>query len=906
MTELETHEGLMTVFLQAQGKEIFTEEEIQAASIKAQLSSMVSDQICRQAIKNIQTRFNVKMDIGHILEDHGQKPWYSIRRAETDPYYWNRYVTYLLRDKKFSQNVVNSIDKATNDIMDLLGDPSRKDPFKRRGLILGDVQSGKTATYIAICNKAADAGYKVIILLTGTIESLRRQTQSRIDEGFVGKKSSGLLAREITDTTVGVGVYENRRAAAVFTSEIRDFNASLLKTLGLNLAKYSEPSVFVIKKNKSALESLYEWLKTHNADSSTGYKIDLPLLLIDDEADNASINTRQKEDPTTINKGVRNLLALFTKTTYIGVTATPYANIFIDPDEDHDLHRHDLFPENFIYSLNPPSNYIGNEAIFGDDEKYINHVEEILDIDERTDEFLRFFQKKTIDLKLTEPMKSLEKSIYYFIIINGILDFRGYKNNHRTMLINVSQLKAVHSHIFKLVEKIMDDIVAEIQNYSELNEADAIRNSVHIRNIRDLWNLYDFEKKSGLNWEEFQKNNLKFATIPIELREVNSNAQVRKLNYSEYDENGGRFIVIGGNSLSRGLTLEGLCVSYFYRNSKMYDTLLQMGRWFGYRQGYEDLFRIWMTQDAIDWFQYITEATRELKDEIYRMNTYDLTPKDFGLRVRQDISSLMVTARNKMKHTRQFERIVSIAGRLIETPRLPASKKILMENYKNAEKYALRLKENFEESTTFKNAILYKDIPMNEVLGFLRNYYVEDNNVAFNVDAFEKYIKKNNHLKNWDVAFPYTKSGMEISRDLPVGAQKRSFVKKDDMLLVNGTKVRVGSGGCTQIGLDMVQVEEIDTSYKERGGKKNVPDNEYLIENRNPILLIHFLKPSENSEKLGYNDFPLVALGIGFPRVENVFSERATIKYIINLVALRKGMIEAEDEGDDFDEDDGT
>ena len=122
--------------------------------------------------------------------------------------------------------------------------------------------------------------------------------------------------------------------------------------------------VFVIKKNKSILNNLIRWLKSNNAD--TRGVISKSLLLSDDEADNASVNTNDPEkDPTAINKAIRELLKLFRQSSYLGITATPYANIFINPDNEDEMRGDDLFPRDFIYALSPPTNYIGAEDIFG-------------------------------------------------------------------------------------------------------------------------------------------------------------------------------------------------------------------------------------------------------------------------------------------------------------------------------------------------------------------------------------------------------------------------------------------------------------------------------------------------------------------------------------------------------------
>ena len=248
-----------------------------------------------------------------------------------------------------------ALDRVTDDILDLLGNPVQEGSWGRRGLVVGDVQSGKTATYTALCCKAGDAGYRRVILMTGTLESLRRQTQERLDEGFVGLDSSGELTPIRTSRAVGVGLIDPRKAAGVFTSRDKDFNKTLLNALGFRLDILQNPVLVVVKKNKRILENLEKWLTEFNA--GPNQKIDAPVLVIDDEADSASVNTRPaNEDPTAINRRIRSLLRLFTHSSYVGFTATPFANVFIDPDTDPEMLESDLFPRDFIYSLEAPSN----------------------------------------------------------------------------------------------------------------------------------------------------------------------------------------------------------------------------------------------------------------------------------------------------------------------------------------------------------------------------------------------------------------------------------------------------------------------------------------------------------------------------------------------------------------------
>jgi hypothetical protein len=203
--------------------------------------------------------------------------------------------------------------------------------------VVGDVQSGKTASYSALICKAADAGYKMVVLLTGTLENVRRQTQERLDAAFVGLDSRDFLAKGQLKhkTHIGVGQIDSRREGVVFTSRDSDFRKTTATQLNIALEAVREPVLVVTKKNRTILASLAGWLRTRNADRQ-GH-IDLPLLLIDDEADNASINTRNKPDETTaINAAIRDLLSLFKRSSYVGFTATPFANIFIDPSSAND------------------------------------------------------------------------------------------------------------------------------------------------------------------------------------------------------------------------------------------------------------------------------------------------------------------------------------------------------------------------------------------------------------------------------------------------------------------------------------------------------------------------------------------------------------------------------------------
>jgi len=257
-----------------------TEDEVMslATALRHIPNYLVSDEEFSNVIRRLHARLQVNMDTGTAIVEPYQS-WLPARKPEIIPYYWNRYSDYLLQ-QGYPPRVVSTLDRVTDEILDLLGNPVAASAWKRRGLVLGDVQSGKTSNYTGLICKAADAGYRLVILMTGTLENLRRQTQERLDAGFVGLDSSGLLARERTTREVGVGLIDKTRAAGVFTSREHDFKTALMNQLGFRLNAFREPVLLVVKKNKRILENLGNWLRSYNADPNG--MIDLPMLMIDD------------------------------------------------------------------------------------------------------------------------------------------------------------------------------------------------------------------------------------------------------------------------------------------------------------------------------------------------------------------------------------------------------------------------------------------------------------------------------------------------------------------------------------------------------------------------------------------------------------------------------------------------
>ena len=861
--------------------------------------------------RRLKEKVVVKMDLGTFITDkkHQHKSWLPARRADLDFYFWKRYKMYLEEVKGWNSRVTGSLDRVSDEIVDLLGDPKSSDSFQRRGLVLGDVQSGKTANYTAICNKAADTGYNVIIILAGTMENLRQQTQERLDAEFSGRKSEYLLnpKGDIENIPVGVGKYGHEKRIESFTSVVKDFDKNILRQLSLSLEGVNNTVIFVIKKNKSILNNLIRWLKSNNADArGLIYK---SLLLIDDEADNASVNTNDPEkDPTAINKAIRGLLKLFRQASYLGITATPYANIFINPDSVDEMTGDDLFPRDFIYTLSPPTNYIGAEDIFGGDEqspaKYKDALKSIYA--KEMDAFFPFNHKK--EHTVTELTPSMIEAMAYFLLATGIRNIRGDSNSHHSMMIHTSRFTNVQDQIRDLAGEWIIRVRSDLQNYASLSERESEKIS-SIAYLKAVWEKHELSSKAGkldnpMPWHQFLTQYLYKSVAPINVRAVNQKSGSTSLDYFNHKEDGLRVIAVGGNSLSRGLTLEGLCVSYFYRRSNMYDTLLQMGRWFGYRPNYDDLFKIWISSEAIDWYGYITVAAEELKLEVARMKNANLTPMDFGLKVRQDPASLIVTAKNKMRAATYVKRPITVSGRLLETPRLKSDTKTLNYNEEAFIDFVNRLSDVGMKAEQRFEKLFWENVHKDEIEQLLRDFKTHPWQLNFQGAALADFIRDDSNLDSWDVYIAQGSGSKEYILDcgngkIKIAPEIRTVKASGSQICISGTKMRVGAGGATKVGLNEEQKKAAETKFKIDNPKvHHVPDKAYLCVPRNPILILHVIEVDKAKSQIEDNiKVPdhLFALGIGIP----ANGKEKTANYMVNPIELRGYNDFIEDEGDE-------
>ena len=712
--------------------------------------------------KSLLAIYNVKVDTYQILEGRDARiPWLKEFKAErqSEWLFWTRYKRYLAEQKHFAPEVISQLDDLTDRILDKLFNPQRDDVIiNKKGLVVGQVQSGKTANYTGLICKAADAGFNLIIILAGIHNNLRSQTQTRIDEGFLGFDTQNTRAYDMNRTIrIGVGLipgFDNAIANSYTTSTERgDFTKQAANTAGFNFNN-PQPIILVIKKNVSVLKRLYSWLKSQSTHDIIANK---SLLLIDDEADNASINTsRDGDDPTAINKNICKIIKLFNRSAYVGYTATPFANIFIPLDKD------DLFPKDFIINLPAPDNYIGPEKVFGTsanpdgNEDLLPIVFPVTD----SDTFVpaghkRDDPKPTID----DIPESLKTAIKCFIITCAIRIARGQENKHNSMLIHVSRFQAWQNHLKIIIDRLFKYYKSEIEandptimeEFRQIFEEDTPNYRSYCSITREIMNspvLSRVDNRMRLHtWNEI-KPLLYRAVQKIEVKSINGTSG-DSLTYYENEKNGISVIAIGGDKLSRGLTLEGLSVSYFLRASKMYDTLMQMGRWFGYRPGYVDLCRLFTSNELNEWYRHITLASDELREEFRYLAESGGTPENYALKVRTHPGQLQITSISKMRHTRNIQ--VSWAGRLVETYQLLQNSIAKRNNLAVTDS----LLSELGTPDRIKSDYLWTGVSSDIICDYLSRFQLPESLTKVNLDLICDYIRELNEvgeLISWNIA----------------------------------------------------------------------------------------------------------------------------------------------------------
>ncbi|WP_105434796.1 Z1 domain-containing protein [Neorhizobium tomejilense] len=637
-------------------------------------------------LRDLEARNNTLVGGYSVIDDKDFSAWVAKAREDRPFAFWERYRHWMDRGKRWADGPLRQMDRLTDDILDRLRNPETAGAWDRRGLMVGDVQSGKTSNYTALICKAVDAGFPLVIVLAGVHNSLRSQTQQRLDEGFLGFDTRlSLLADEQENQRVGAG----RMPSAAFlvahsltsSSEGGDFKAATANGTRL-IPGGRDPIILVVKKRVSILENLLTWVLSVRAvddPAVPGGKIvrDVPMLVIDDEADNASANTNEYRDddgnidedadPTKTNFLIRRLLTSFEKSAYVGYTATPFANVFIHHEARHKVAGDDLFPRSFIINLPAPSNYIGPERVFGLNRPGPDGEARSLPIIRQVRDAEAIFPPRhKKDLDVTELPATLKEAILAFILVCAARRVRGDVDVHNSMLVHVTRLTAVQDKVATLVDEDLVDIIRQLEfpgtGGSALSELKALWKRDFAARAEELRNLLSDHDLSPVGWDAVSSQ-LFDAAKRIGVRRVNGSAK-DALDYVSHPE-GMSVIAVGGDKLARGLTLEGLSVSYFIRTSRMYDTLMQMGRWFGYRPRYADLCRLYTSPVLVRWYRHIATATAELREEFDLTFDNGETPLQFGHRVRTHPDGMLITAANKMRAGTQVR--AGFSGTISET-----------------------------------------------------------------------------------------------------------------------------------------------------------------------------------------------------------------------------------------------
>ena len=732
-------------------------------------------------------------------------------------YHWQRLREYLLTQRGRSETVIDSLDVTTNAIVSMLEDPRPGGPshFQVRGLVVGYVQSGKTANFSAVIAKAYDAGYRIVIVLSGLHNSLRRQTQLRLEDEL------GLV--RATSRRPGVGLADDDHQITRLTrpDTLGDFDQG---TADASVLSSGARTLLVMKKNASVLRRLDSWLKDRSP-------VGPPVLIIDDEADQASINTggnrtgtaEEEEDPgdvldldpsdvdpapdgatagatpsraqlaeesnpSIINGLMRGLLKRMNRAAYIGYTATPFANVLIGHEDTDAEVGGDLYPNDFILNLPRPPGYVGAERLFGRTALSGEaHGVEALDVIREVPEHeARPLLPRRHEPPPTRIPPSLDAALLDFLLATAARDTRTRSRPAASMLIHTSQRTAPQDALAHLVE---DRLASLRQQWFYGMDTSDVR-----ARLQKRWS--DFSRVSA---EMDPDRTLDFADIEPALGRVFKDSLPVMILHShsgqelDYEHNPDqRAVLIGGNKLSRGLTLEGLLVSYYVRPANAYDTLLQMGRWFGFRENYVDLTRLYTTTALSDNFRDLATCEEELRQEIRRYEQLGETPADFGPRIRLH-PAMAITGRGRMGSARTV--VYDYAMRLQQTSAFALEDPDwLQHNIEATRRFVSAL--GWPGDTGRNRGLTWENVGWSSVADFLDDYNTYEGSTRFIAPALRDHITilatQHRELTRWTVVI----RGLRTT-DPALGDEDLGIVGGGRVACISRTRV---AGSTTSIG----------------------------------------------------------------------------------------------------------
>lgn len=734
------HPGRVPLPLTAQDADLKTQVDALSDMIRAKLPSYdtldAAAQAVRQGLETVmgplpaatEENFNAAIEsirasfqnVEILRRNSLIKPrptWYK-GPSEHDRH-WPALLGYL-REVKNWKDASESLDEASSEIVSLLANPA-EDTFRCRGLVVGYVQSGKTANMTAVIAKAVDAGYNLIILLGGVTNKLRAQTQRRIETDVVERH--GTLWQKYT-TTEDAGDF------------VKPANGQFV------MPHKGGAQLAVIKKESTRLDKLLETVTR----TQPPIMRKLKALIIDDECDQASVNSgADDEEMTRINEAIRRLIAALPCVSYVGYTATPFANVFINPFPLRADKLDDLYPEDFITALPRPKDYFGTLEVFGAPDVSADDA----DVDFGRDMFRSIPAEELIELtpkgknahKNFVPVVTtqLQKAIIWFLISCAIRRARGQNTHHMTMLVHTSAYVVQHENMNEVIRAWL--LANRPGIVSLTGDVGALAREVFEEEIVRS----PLSKEEGANYlDSTIKPRLNDVFDALELV-VENGESLERLDFTKDPKT---YIVIGGSVLARGLTLEGLCVSFFLRTSRQYDTLLQMGRWFGFRKGYEDLPRLWTTNDLISNFRALAQVEEEIRKEILVYRTAEVSPLDFAVKVRS-IPGLAITSAAKMRHV--IKTSISFDGRHEQTTRfINNDPEIIRKNWLAASSLVDTM---IDDAYPTVRPRVFSSVPAAAIRKFLLSYNMCDKQLNLNKELLLSYIDGcASKMPTWNVA----------------------------------------------------------------------------------------------------------------------------------------------------------
>lgn len=847
--------------------------------------------------KMLETNINVHVPGYSVIDDREFRSWIKSAREKRDFSFWDRYRNYLEKKRRIPRDVLNQLDNLTNDILDRLRDPKTAGQWDRRGLVVGDVQSGKTGNYIGLVCKAVDAGFPLIIVLAGIHNSLRSQTQLRMDEGFLGFDTRLHMVYGKENQRIGAGALPDAKflVAHSLTSSMESGDFRLGVAEGTKIVPGGkDPVVLVVKKQVSILTNLIAWVLSvrgiEDPDHPKSRIIrDVPLLVIDDEADNASANTNEYRDengeidpensPTRTNALIRALLTAFEKNAYVGYTATPFANVFMHHEAVSEVitvgnSRHtlnarvgeDLFPRSFIINIPAPDNYIGPEKVFGiarPGSRENTGLPIIIDIDDAAAVF-PLGHKRTLVVE-TLP-DSLKEAVLAFVLSCAARRARGDTSVHNSMLVHVTRFTDVQAQVATLLKEELDDVRQQLEypgsGGKALARLEALWRKEFASKMDELASALPWEDLRPVDWKKV-KAHLCDAAKPVSVRAINGSAK-DALDYADHPD-GLSVIAVGGDKLSRGLTLEGLSVSYFIRTAKMYDTLMQMGRWFGYRPRYADLCRLFTSKDLVRGYQHIAIATDELREDFDLMMDQGRTPLEFGNRVRTHPGGLLITAANKMRAGIKIR--AGFSGTISETVSFETAS--AEHNFQTFSAFLEGLPKKSLEAGRY----IWKGVAGDDVLGVVRKLRTARESWKANSQAIAQYVEErlaHSRLKSWTVVLL---AAGDSGKELKVGGYDVQAIKRKDNSPGENDRYSIGrlvSPVDEQLDLTEAQKEAALAAtlkfwHEKKDPKGKIPDTpsgpfiRAQRDVRNGLLLIYPIDSGEKSKEA------LMGFAVSFP-----------------------------------------